>query len=305
MYPRIMLPLYARVDRPIMSCDDGVFKYDEKTDKFMFGDSLRVLNYSITGHKMTFDNKTKDVLGEGKINIGSGLKYISVAAAGRLKSSYNLTDTTGFVMNGDIMSAVSFILPDKLLEIFLSDVRAASFDAPDVQLAKDFPFYSLAVPEFCTDPLDQQNALNSLKSNVLVIPKKENKYSLLFGKMNFHWNQEYQSFISMEDKIPVLSINGEQIGKQLTGFIEYKMPSNEDDRVYIYLKPNADQWYFFGYQGGVLNCVSNSTKFMDALIGMKAKEKIFKQKDGENYEIIDVTPGTAEAFVNRAREGRK
>ena len=83
------------------------------------------------------------------------------------------------------------------------------------------------------------------------------------------------------------------------------MPSNEDDRCYVYLKSNADTYYFFGYQGGVLNVVSNNTKFMDILVGMKDKEKTFKMPDGENYEIIAVTPATADAFVNRAREGRK
>ncbi len=305
MYPRIMLPLYARVDRPIIPCDDGVFKYEEASDKFIFGDSARVVGKSPVGHKMTFDNRNREVVGEGKIGIGSGLNYISVAAAGRLKSGYNTTDSTGFAMSGEIMSGVTFQLPGKLFEILLSDIRANTFDAADVPLAKEAAFYKIALPEFMAAPIDQQISINGLATNTLVMPKNENKFSVLFGKMGFRWNQEYQSFVSMDEKIPLLSINGEQVGKMVTGFVEYKMPANEDDRVYIYLKPNADQWYFFGYQGGVLNCVSSSTKFMDALIGMKAKEKIFKMPDGENYEVIDVTSGTAEAFINRAREGRK
>ncbi len=305
MYPRIMLPLYARVDRPILPCDDGVFKYDEKNDAYVFGDSSKILGKSMTGHKMVFDNKTREVVGEGKIGIGSGLNYISVAAAGKLKTSYNTTDTSGFALTGEFMSGITFQLPAKLYEIFLADIRANSFDAPDAPMAKEAAFYRQALPEFIPDPLEQQQAANGLIANTLAIPKKDNKFSIFLGKMNYRWNDEYQSFISLDDRIPLLCINGEQVGKMVQGFVEYKMPSNEDDRMYVYLRPNADQWYFFGYQGGVLNCVSSSTKFMDALIGMKAKEKIFKMPDGENYEVIDVTAGTAEAFVNRAREGRK
>ena len=82
------------------------------------------------------------------------------------------------------------------------------------------------------------------------------------------------------------------------------MPTTGDDRFYLYFKASPDQWYFFGYQSGVLNVVSNNTRFMDVLLGMKTKETQTKMPDGETYEIIAANPSTAEAFINRVRSGR-
>ena len=83
------------------------------------------------------------------------------------------------------------------------------------------------------------------------------------------------------------------------------MPGNEDDRFYIYIKPSADLWYFFGYQSGALNVVSGSTRFNDALVGLKSKETQIKMPDGETYEIVPANPSLADAFVNRVKAGRK
>ncbi|MCB0528847.1 MAG: hypothetical protein KDC65_10255, partial [Saprospiraceae bacterium] len=73
----------------------------------------------------------------------------------------------------------------------------------------------------------------------------------------------------------------------------------------IYIKPSADLWYFFGYQAGALNVVSSSTRFNDALVGLKSKETQIKMPDGETYEIVPANPSLADAFVNRVKAGRK
>ena len=119
------------------------------------------------------------------------------------------------------------------------------------------------------------------------------------------WNEEYQSFVSTEDRFPLIAINDEPINKVLTMYTEYKMPAGGDDRFYLYIKASADLWYFFGYQAGVLNVVSSSTKFNDALGGLKAKETQIKMPDGELYEIVAANPSLANAFVSRVKEGRQ
>lgn len=83
------------------------------------------------------------------------------------------------------------------------------------------------------------------------------------------------------------------------------MPTNDDDRLYVYLKSPSQLYYFFGYKQGILNVVSNNTRFMDELLGMKDKEKIIKLPDGETYEIQPVEPSTAQAFVNRVEAVKK
>ena len=55
------------------------------------------------------------------------------------------------------------------------------------------------------------------------------------------------------------SVRGNTIGKQIEVSIEIKMPTNGDDRLYIYLKSPSELYYFFGFKDGVLNVTSNNT----------------------------------------------
>lgn len=353
MYPRILLPAYARVDRPILNCT-GVFKYDAKTDRFTYGDSAKVAGTTLRGPKMTFDNRVGSVTGEGPLNIGSELKYMKVTAAGRLKSDYEKPDSVFHTVTGEFMTGMEMTIPKNLMEMMVNDIKAASFDAPAAIYNTNPTFYQPAISEFISDEKDLQEALVNLQNNLIAFPKKDNKYAIVLGRHPVIWNDEYQSFLSLEDKNPVVAIGGEPFGKTLTVYVEYKMPggsvvempnmpkeeeegeeteegeegeesksekkekrekekneerraaaSNKDDRFYLYIKPSPDLWYFFGYQAGAMNVVSSSTRFNDALIGMKPKDLQMKMPDGETYEIVPANPSLADAFVNRVKAGRK
>ena len=102
----------------------------------------------------------------------------------------------------------------------------------------------------------------------------------------------------------MISIAGEEVNVTVKAYIEFKMPSNGDDRLYIYLKSPSDTYYFFGYKGGILNIVSNNTKFNDLVINAKKKDRILKMPDGEIVELQYVEPSTAERFVRRAQAAK-
>ncbi|MCB9315973.1 MAG: hypothetical protein H6569_07535 [Lewinellaceae bacterium] len=305
LYPRILEVPYARIDRPIIDCE-GVFKYNTEKDVFTFGDSARVTTPTLfRGPKMEYDNKTGSLQAEGPLNIGSGLEYMKVKAAGRLKTSYDIPDTVRHTINGEFMTGIEMTVPKVLIEMMVNDIKASSFDATVPPFNSMQAFYQPALNEFVTDDKDREEAQANLRNNYVVLPKQDNKYTILLGRHPVIWNPDYQSFISMEDRIPVIAINGEPIQKMLTTYVEYKMPGNEDDRFYLYIKASADLWYFFGYQAGALNVVSSSTRFNDALLGLKTKETQIKMPDGELYEIVAANPSLATAFVNRVKNGRK
>lgn len=305
LYPRILLPAHARVDREIINCQ-GFSKYETKTDRWTFGDSLRVVNPNRTkGAKMLFDNRTGEVTAEGSLNVGSGLDYMKLKVAGKLKSDFNVDTSGAYKVSGEFMTGAEIRVPQVLLDVMVGDIRANAFDAIAPVYMSQQPFYTPAVSEFVNGENAVQDAQNLLKTNQLVLPKSDNKFTFLIGRHNVQWNSEYSSFISTEDKIALVSIGGEPIIKTLTMFLEYKMPASEDDRFYFYVKPTADLWYFFGYQQGALYVASSSTKFNDTLLGLKKKDLEMKMPDGETYEIIPSNAGTAEQFVNRVKQGRK
>jgi hypothetical protein len=127
---------------------------------------------------------------------------------------------------------------------------------------------------------------------------------LFFAKVPLIWNQSYQSFLSKDNKIALAHINGEYVGKMVDAFIEYKMPSNGEDRMYLYLKTPTENYYYFGYQQGILSVISNNPKFNQVITGMKKKELTVKGVDGTAVEIQLAGEEVPQLFVRRAQAGK-
>ncbi len=351
LYPRAMMPLYFRKDRPILRTT-GIFKYDRERDQFVFGDSLKIVDDVPKGNILRFDNRDASVLAEGKFTLGSGLKYISVDAAGRATTEFpppppeeeekeeaesdimmpeggdmmlppDETETTGEVaaegeaaplppdqpelppVEAELMTGVKLILPEVLLKEMITDFQSATFGSASIGYLADLNFYKKTVAELFPDDKNMQEVVAGMSLGLLDIPKKYNPYTFLFSRLKMKWNTEYQSLVTTEKQAGVISINGETINKTVDCHVEIKMPSNEDDRLYIYLKSPSTYYYFFGFKQGILSIVSNNTKFMDELLSLKNKDLIVKMDDGETYEIQAVEPGTATLFLRRVEAANR
>lgn len=322
IYPSAMMPLKFRKDRDIFPAK-GVFKYEETKDQFIFGDSAKVLTNTMRGNKFVFDNKTGKVEAEGRFNLGSGLKYIQLDAAGFAKSSFPpiveqtelVSDTASLVeadplaepempVTAEFMLGTKFQLPEQLLKILYNDITS-SFDAGVIPYLVDVEFYKKAAAELFPQNNEMETAILGISSGYLDVPKKFNPYTLLFSRVKMKWDSEYQSFVSTDSKIGINSINGEPLHKMLECYIECKMPTNDDDRLYIYIKTTSELVYFFGYKQGILSVTSNNPTFLDALDGLKEKDLVTKMPDGETYEIQPVEFSDARLFLRRIEAANK
>lgn len=308
MYPRIMLPALQRADRAIMDCKH-VYKYEPANDRFIFGDSLKVMGKSEVGPKLIFDNRVATVQAEGPLNIGSGLEMMKVKAAGRLKSDYNsVTDTSYFEVTGEMISAFEMPIPQKVMDQLINEIKAATFDAPPAVYNTNMAFYQPALHEFVSDDKDWEEMLANTRLNAALLPKKDDKFAFVLGRQAVTWNREYSSFFTLEDRIPLISLGGQPINKSLNVMVQYKMPTTGDDALGIYIKPSADLWYLFVYQnsdeGGVLSIASGSEKFNELLNSLKGKDIKTKMPNGKTIEVIPVDAGEGPKFVNKVRNGR-
>ncbi len=313
-YPRVMMPLFFRKDRPLLAVQ-GVMQYDEKVDKFIFSDSTRLMGGGATpgGNQLVYDNKTGKIDLEGKFSLGSALKNVSVDAAGYVKTTFGemVTDsvlgTAAMKSNLEMeaMVGLKFTIPSDLLKIIVSDFKSSTFDATPIVYAKDMPFYRKVIRQLFPVNEEIQSAIDGISLGTLVLPQKHNKYTMLFDRVPLNWDADYQSFVSTKSKIGLVSVEGEMLNTVINAYIEVKMPTNDDDRLYVYIKSPSQMYYFFGYKQGILNLVSNNTRFMEQLLKMKDKDKIIKLPDGETYEIQPVEESTASAFLNRIEAVKK
>ncbi len=308
IYPRVMAPLYFRKDRPVLPVT-GQIRYDQGLDRFFFGDSLKVRDQGVyKGNLLTFYNSNGRIDAEGKFELGQHLNYISVEAAGKARTQVEVSSDTlvggplSAGLTADLMLAIDFPMPEEMAKMLLNDLKSSTFDASRVVYAKDIGFYRKGLAElFPMEEKEVAEAIDQIALNNFTLTKRLNKHTLLFGKVPMKWDPDYQSFVSTKSILPLISINGELLSVELTSYIEIKMPTNDDDRLYVYLRAPGGYYYFFGYKQGIMNVVSNNTRFNDYVINMKDKARRFKMPDGEFYEIQPVNEGTAEAFVRRIK----
>ena len=337
VYPRVMMPLFFRKDRPIIDTR-GFFKYDQQADQFIFGDSTKVLADGKRGNLMTYRIRDGQMNFEGTMQLGTGMQYVKVTAAGTAETRFRqeavepppadtvgqnasddiAADSTetlvpmsaftglGTEVSMDVMAGLEFYLPENLMTIILTDLNASTFNAATVNHTP-LPFYEHALAELLPqdDALYQQVMSDLRLANDLNIPRKSNPFTMLFSKLPLKWNPEYQSWFSSKDLIGVGSLNGVPINRMLRAYVEFKMPSNGDDRMYVYFETPGGYFYFFGYKQGILNTTSNNTTYTDAIMGMKNKDLVVKMEDGGFFEVQAVDQNSARTFVNRVKEGRK
>ena len=339
IYPSVMMPLSFRKDRAIFPVK-GVFKYDQPRDQFIFGDSSVVIRDDLRGNRFIYKNVDGSVEAQGKFNLGSGLKYVSIDAAGIAKTTFpppgakeeekdeNIMlpdpdimlpeDSTAVEPEptpvpkeverpvlAELMAGINLILPERLYKTIITDFKSSSFDAGGINILTDMNFYKKAASELFPPKKEVDEIINGMSSGFLDMPKKYNNYSFLFSKLPMKWDPDYQSFITTKEKIGLFSIAGEAINKTVTCYVEVKMPSNGDDRLYVYIKSPSELFYFFGFKQGILSIASNNQKFNEEIMALKSKEKIIKMDDGETYEIQAVEPGTANLFLRRIKAAKK
>lgn len=313
MYPSIMMPLRMRKDRPVFPTE-GIFKYDRKRDYFVFGDSLKIQGGSLRGNVLTFKNPLGTLGMDGRFFIGQGLNYISVTAAGRGESEFPIVtiDTSQTISldeppkvkptSIEIMAGIKMVVPEKIIDMIVKDINGPSgFIMKPITYLTDLNFYRKSFSElFPNADRDVREALTKLSSGIFDLPKKSNPYTFLYSKLDMEWMPDYQSFMTTEKDLGLISVGGELINQKMETYIEFRMPSNGDDRLYIWFKsPTSGFYYFLGYKQGILNITSNNEAFLTEIAEMKDKEKIIKMDDGQTYEIQIVETGDANRFKRR------
>ncbi|MBK6948431.1 MAG: hypothetical protein IPH16_10550 [Haliscomenobacter sp.] len=310
VYPRVMMPLYFRKDRPVFPAK-GVFRYDKAKDQFIFGDSSKVLLQGPTGNQLVFQSKTGRLEAEGKFNLGSGLKYYRIDAAGTASTQFlDVPDslqaqTPPAPVDFNLIAGLTFNVPEKLLRLMQNEIASASFATSPIAYLANIDYYKKGFAEIMPPSKELQEALNSLSTGVLGLPKKDNTFTLLFSGLNMRWDMDYQSLVSRTPEAGLISILGDPVNQKVTCYAEFKMPSNDDDRVYFYLKLPNEIYYYYGYRNGILELNSNDNRFMDEAGKMKSSELVTKTADGETYEIQIVEASRAQMFLRRAQAAGK
>ena len=202
----------------------------------------------------------------------------------------------------ELMAIIDLILPDRLVQLMATDIVSGAFSAPQLAINEKIPFVTAGIETLFPAGPDRDRAIAGLPADAVDLPPSINRHTFVFTDLAMKWNADYQSWVSTQAATGIASIGGQAVSRRIQTYLEVKMTTGGEDRLYLYIKSPSETYYFFGFKDGILNVVTNNNRFMNELRDTKAKELVLEMDDGQTYEILEVTPGTAATFLRRIEE---
>ncbi len=277
--------------------DENIF-----TGKGIITDIARSDIWEITpkNEKFTFENSSIKYQNNSKtINASGSFSLFKPEALVQCAGTAEIT-IDSMKNNFDQMLVLNFPIPTEILKVFAekivkTNLNSVSVDPSDMPEDRQQMLYKLAqiVGGKTIDPLERKimnehvplSTINSKLATTMVI-----------SKANLKWSEAHSTFYST-GKLYVANIGNTDINAQLDGIIEIRKNTTGDE-FYLYLEPNDELWYYFGYLKNEMGVMSSDNDFNNNVF---AKTKNAK-KSTKDYNFVSALPDEKNTFVDRVNE---
>ncbi|HFA48728.1 MAG TPA: hypothetical protein ENJ95_06905 [Bacteroidetes bacterium] len=305
-YANVLMPERSKRDRELFTAK-GVVRYDVGASAYEFGEAEKMDAPLAKGNVLVFDNKKATVKATGSFNICPNMKELGLKVAGIAETGLEakqLADPskakTG--IDASFVAGFDFKLPKNLMKIMLADFAANSFDAQPVVYDNE-SIYRTAIAEWAVKEKTKTAAYSSLVSRRVFDLLEDSPASFVLGELDMQWNSELQSFTTKKDaKTALNSMGGQGIHRYIKALVEFHMPSNKDDRIYLLLTSNSGSEYYFNYKKGILHVYSSNEEFNQEVENMNEKARTIEAVKGQPYELQLTTPDLVDFFKRRVGE---
>lgn len=293
IYPAFLSRKRLPRDRYIIS-SHGILYYDRQSDEYRIS-SREKLRYPDRppGNLLRLSRNDCVITGEGRISTGMVPGQVRISSVGNAIHNMNTKET-----ELNLTLAMNFFMTEDAFEIMAAEINVTPrLEAVDLAT----PDYVRNLQELIGRERAEkyQTELGLYGEYQSSVP--ELIHTLFFTNVKLVWNQETRSYRSA-GKVSLGSINGDQINKQLDGYIEFTKRRN-GDLVDIYLELDRRNWYYFGYSRGVMSVLSSNREFNTAIEEVKTNQRKMKTPRDEvayMYSLSD--PRKKATFLRRMQE---
>jgi len=293
IYPAFLSRKRLPRDRYIIS-SHGILYYDRQSDEYRIS-SREKLRYPDRppGNLLRLSRNDCVITGEGRISTGMVPGQVRISSVGNAIHNMNTKET-----ELNLTLSLNFFMSEDAFEIMAAEINVTPrLEAVDLAT----PDYVKNLQELIGRERAEkyQTELGLYGEYQSSVP--ELTHTLFFTNVKLVWNQETRSYRSAE-KISLGSINGDQINKQLDGYIEFTKRRN-GDLVDIYLELDRSNWYYFGYSRGVMSVLSSNREFNGAIEEVKTNQRKMKTPRDEVAYMYSVSETRKKAmFLRRMQE---
>jgi len=241
---------------PEITTDTGIFYYDQESSTFFAGDSNRLLNNAPRGSYISFNEDTRMIQSEGKLDLGLDFRdEFFVKPSGKI---YKHEDDSTFTFES--MWAMHMRIPEecwlRLQEVIAKNGDKAPKYSPDREDVK----HRLAE---ILDDKDYKQVVKGISDFGEVQVKKDIGADLLMTNVKFRYNKRLGAFAGY-DAVELATVGDKAINQKFDSriFIEQKRSGT---RLVFYLEVSKYDWFYFEYQRGILYIYTTDKEFNDAI----------------------------------------
>lgn len=216
----------------------GDLSYDNAKSEFKIADANRSVSGSYEGNELRYNEGTKTVYFEGRLNMVNSSKNFNIETAGRgiskADSGYYAIDAL-MVFDMTMPSQISAAIGKKLNETAISG-------SGDLASQEDMIY---RVGNLIGNKEAQRY---SEQGGMVSLPKLSSKLvrSLVFSNVDLRWSNKTNAWYSV-GKLGLSNILKEEMNANMDGFMEIKQDLNGDPVVNLYLQSDPYTWVYLSY----------------------------------------------------------
>ncbi len=255
VYP-IMFDLKRRYSDPELQSDTGILFYDHSKDAFFVGNEAKLLNKSLKGSYMQYNEADKSVYAEGRFNFNLATQKARCETAG--SATHSATDST---YRFNLMMWLTFPLPAEVnAKITKFLVAEGAGKAPgsmkNIESKK-------ALAELISDVKTQEKMQKSVDATGVLPAEGEFKTGFVFSNVIFGFNRVKRKFIGTGN-ITMPLFNGTVINKSYDATVAIEKKKS-GDKIYIYIVTDNGEWLYMEYARGTMVIATNNVELAAAV----------------------------------------
>ncbi len=275
VYSGFLSPKNARSDRQLIAAD-GFLTFDVEAKEYQISNKEKLVEQNLPGNYLSLNTENCNVYGEGKFELGADLGQVELNTVGNVTHFVN--DSADF----NLLMTVNFFFDSKALRAMAKDLQVYANSAPATDFGAET--YAKGLAEIVgRERADRLLSELNLYGEIKKFPNELEK-TFFFNKINMQYNAQKKSFIS-RGNIGLGNIMKNEINREFPGIIKVEKTRNKKDRLYIYLAPDPNTWYFFEYLNGNMKVISSNKDFNNIIKEMKAKNRKQDVEKGPSFQF--------------------
>lgn len=266
IYSTFLTPRKDPSHIPLIS-SKGYLKADEKTNQYIIAEKAKIENpEDSTGTIIRLNKNTCMYNAQGRINLGVDLGEIGINPAGNF--DHDLKENH---VKLDLTIPLNFMFSEEALDTMrneineMNNLNVINLKSKRTRINLN-EIYGLKTTEDFFKQLDKEDNKGKIPDEI--------SSTLLLSNIKLNWNTETESYLS-EGKIGVSLVNGKPVNKYMDGYVEF-VKRRSGDRMYIYLQPDDDTFYFFYYFRGMLRVYSSNKHFINSIQDIPERKRTIR-----------------------------